>query len=316
MRAEFVYVANAFSNSVSAYHIDPATGALKFVAGSPFTGVSEPASVAVDLFGRSIYVANEAFLRATVSAYHIGDNGALTSVTGSPFPAGIEPTSVAVDLFGRFVYVANQAAGSVGNVSAYRIEPATGALRPVAGSPFAAGIQPLSVAVDFFGRFVYVANNGSFPFSNSGVSAYRIGDNGALTPVHGSPFATGKEPASVAVDLLGRFVYVANSFSNNVSAYRIDDYGALTAVAGSPFAAGSQPEFRGGGPLGPVRLRGKLRRQQRLGLPHRRQRGAGTHRRVALRCGDRPPFRGGGPLGSVRLRGKLVQQQRLGLLHR
>jgi 6-phosphogluconolactonase (cycloisomerase 2 family) len=38
----------------------------------------------------------------------------------------------------------------------------------------------------------------------------------------------------VAVDLLGRFVYVANS-SNNVSAYRIEPDGALTSVKGSPF---------------------------------------------------------------------------------
>jgi DNA-binding beta-propeller fold protein YncE len=59
LRAEFVYVANAFSNNVSAYRIDPATGALRQVAGSPFAGVIEPASVAVDLLGRFVYVANE-----------------------------------------------------------------------------------------------------------------------------------------------------------------------------------------------------------------------------------------------------------------
>jgi 6-phosphogluconolactonase len=45
----------------------------------------------------------------------------------------------------------------------------------------------------------------------------------------------------VAVDLLGRFAYVPNSFNNNVSAYRIGDNGALTPVAGSPFAAGTFP---------------------------------------------------------------------------
>src|ERR1700760_812226 len=39
LRAEFVYVANAFSNSVSAYRIDPATGVLRPVAGSPLLGV-------------------------------------------------------------------------------------------------------------------------------------------------------------------------------------------------------------------------------------------------------------------------------------
>ena len=43
-----------------------------------------------------------------------------------------------------FAYVAN-AGGVFGNVSAYTIDGTTGALTPVAGSPFAAGSQPTSV---------------------------------------------------------------------------------------------------------------------------------------------------------------------------
>ena len=38
----------------------------------------------------------------TVSAYRIGDNGALKSVVGSPFPAGNNPSSVAVDPRAKF----------------------------------------------------------------------------------------------------------------------------------------------------------------------------------------------------------------------
>jgi len=41
-----------------------------------------------------VYVANAG--DNTVSAYSIGANGALTPVPGSPFAAGIEPISVAV----------------------------------------------------------------------------------------------------------------------------------------------------------------------------------------------------------------------------
>jgi len=101
------------------------------------------------------------------------------------------------------------------DVSAYRIGPhfcpgtsrhfpfsdsSLGALTPVAGSPFPAGAGPLSVAVDPWGRFAYVANNGS-----NNVSAYSVGENGALTPVAGSPFPAGASPFSVAVDSWGRF---------------------------------------------------------------------------------------------------------------
>jgi hypothetical protein len=63
------------------------------------------------------------------------------------------------------------------------------------------------------------------------VFAYRVSDNGALTPVSGSPFSTGGA-SSVAVDLFGRFLYVANTGSNinslkpgSVSAYRIAENG-------------------------------------------------------------------------------------------
>jgi 6-phosphogluconolactonase len=133
-----------------------------------------------------------------------------------------------------------------GSVSAFRIDPTTGALTAVPGSPFPAGSFPRSVAVDFLRRFVYVANGGSFPSFNGSVSAYRIAENGVLTPVAGSPFPAGILPTSLAVDLLGEFVHVANqgnssvSGSNNVSAYRSEN-GVLTPVAKSPFAAGNTP---------------------------------------------------------------------------
>jgi 6-phosphogluconolactonase len=85
-------------------------------------------------------------------------------------------------------------------------------------------------------RFVYVANAGS-----NNVSAFRIAESGALTPVVGSPFPTGSDPRSLAVDLFRRFVCVANALSNNVWVYRIGANGALMPVAGSPFPAGSDP---------------------------------------------------------------------------
>jgi 6-phosphogluconolactonase len=73
--------------------------------------------------------------------------------------------------------------------------------------------------------------------SASNVSAYTIDSStGALTAVSGSPFPAGTYPFSVGVAPLGKFVYVANDFSNNISAYTINmSTGALTAVSGSPF---------------------------------------------------------------------------------
>ncbi len=72
-----------------------------------------------------------------------------------------------------------------GNVSGYTIDAASGALKPMAGSPFTTGTYPDGVAVDPKGKFAYVANNGS-----DNVWAYSIDStSGALKPVKGSPFA-------------------------------------------------------------------------------------------------------------------------------
>jgi 6-phosphogluconolactonase (cycloisomerase 2 family) len=194
LRAQFAYVANQEGNNVSAYSIG-SNGALMPVPGSPFAADSGAVSVAVDPTGKFAYVANN--FANNVSGYSIASNGALTPVPGSPFAGG--GFSVAVDPTAQFVYVANGSA-----VSAYNIA-SNGDLTPVPGSPFAAAgaFSSWRLAVDPTGKFVYVTNNSGPPSGNT-VSGYSIASNGALTPVPGSPFATGFAPYGVAVDPNGQ----------------------------------------------------------------------------------------------------------------
>src|SRR5437762_2088674 len=104
---------------------------------------------------------------------------ALTSCGGHGGGGGGAPAATP-----KFAYVANQFSN---NVSAFTINASTGALTPVAGSPFVAGTHPVSVTVDPSGKFAYVAN-----FSSNNVSAFMIdAASGALTAVAGSPFAAG-----------------------------------------------------------------------------------------------------------------------------
>jgi hypothetical protein len=79
----FLYVANEFSGSVSAYTIG-SNGALTQLSGSP-----NPFGVAVSPNGSYLYVTNIG--SNNVSAYSIGSNGALTALSGSQFPAGTNP---------------------------------------------------------------------------------------------------------------------------------------------------------------------------------------------------------------------------------
>ena len=175
-----------------------------------------------------------------VSAYSIGANGALTPVPGSPFAAGNAPDAVAVDPTGKFAYVATEHH----NVWAYSIG-ANGALTRVKGSPFAAGNGPVFVAVDPTGNFVYVANEGD-TLTNSSVSAYSIGANGALTRSQVRP---SKQMGTGRLGSLGSNGQVRLRGKHGLYPHRLQHLGLQhrgrrgppTPVPGSPFAALSAP---------------------------------------------------------------------------
>jgi len=208
----FAYVANVVSGDVSAYSINAATGALTPVPGSPFAvgerNMNE--SVTVNPAGTFVYVAsvgvndgNYPHRKDSISAYSInGTTGALTEISGSPFAAGKTPVAITVNPAGTFAYVANQFTGYEGHngtISAYRINATTGALTEIPGSPFTAGIEPTSIAVDTAGTLAYVTNQGNFG-GNGSISAYRIdAATGALKPVAGRPFMTGTRPDSITI---------------------------------------------------------------------------------------------------------------------
>jgi 6-phosphogluconolactonase len=144
----------------------------------------------------------------------------------------------------RFLYVANRGAG---DISGYAINPKFGMLTPIAGSPFAAGSNPVAIAVDPTGAYAYVVNQLS-----ANVSAFTINrTTGALTAA-GAPVGTGSNPTSVAIDPSSSYVYVtSNGNGGTVSVYTISaGTGVLTAVAGSLTATGRSPSAVTVDPLG------------------------------------------------------------------
>jgi 6-phosphogluconolactonase len=145
----------------------------------------------------------------------------------------------------RFLYVANRGSG---DVSAYTIDAASGNLTPIAGSPFAAGGNPVAIVVDPTGAYVYVVNQLS-----ANVSAFTINrTTGALMAAGAGPIGTGSSPTSVAIDPSSTYVYVTGGGSGGtVSVYAITaGTGVLTAVAGSLAAAGRLPAAVTVDPLG------------------------------------------------------------------
>jgi 6-phosphogluconolactonase (cycloisomerase 2 family) len=245
---KYVFVGNQGSNNISAFAVDAASGALTSIPGSPFAAGTSPQ--ALTLYHNSyLYVANAG--SDNLSAYTIDPTtGALTPLTPATYPTGKGPSSIAMDspipygaysagggpssiaIYG-FLYVANN--GGSNDISAFRIDAATGALTPVAGSPFAAGANPLSVAFGAGGKFLYTANPGG---TNSTLSGFSVDlTSGALSPLSGSPF-----PLSVsryiATDQTGAYLYVTTGAG--VVGYGIDaTSGALTALTGFPVGAGA-----------------------------------------------------------------------------
>jgi 6-phosphogluconolactonase (cycloisomerase 2 family) len=244
---KFAYVANAITNNISMYAINPTTGAL--MSQGTIAAGTWPSSTAVDPSGKFAYVANAR--SDDVSTYTIdAATGALTS-TGAA-AAGTFPESVAVDPSGKFAYVADTVGCVVpglGDVSMYTINAdGTLALKGTIGP----GPCPSSVAVDPLGKFAYAANEGDCgDFLVGSVSIYKINPafDGILSLT--GTIDAGACPVSVAVapDPSGRFggfAYVVDSeiapFFNGVFMYTIDPTtGNLTPIGSGRVVSGTQP---------------------------------------------------------------------------
>lgn len=72
------------------------------------------------------------------------------SLPGSPFPTiGSQPNKFTYANSGAYLYVVHVSTTdptTPGNVSGFRVDPATGALTPVPGSPFVGGNFMVSIA--------------------------------------------------------------------------------------------------------------------------------------------------------------------------
>lgn len=146
----------------------------------------------------------------------------------------IVPTGVNVLPSGAYVYVTaydSSVTPNVGYVFAFAVGSG-GVLSSVAGSPFAAGVLPSSIASDSTGTYVYVTD-----YSRGLLRGYTVA-SGALTPLSSGPFKTGTAPSAVVLDQAFSFAYVANSTDSTVTAYSVSN-GALTAVG--TYTVGLQP---------------------------------------------------------------------------
>lgn len=182
-QSQFVY-ATEFEGStgqpggVAAFTIDPNTGVLTNVSGSPFsTGpVGSPGQIVYDAArGPFVYVAlsNPPSFQNLIAGFSVDQStGALTPVPGSPFAAASTATLV-LDPSGQFLFTGNSGTNLVG----FKVE-ADGSLTALPGVTAIA-----SPPFVFSGNHLYTGS------AAGTIAAFNLDETtGALTPVAGSPF--------------------------------------------------------------------------------------------------------------------------------
>lgn len=223
---DLLYASNGNGSSVSVFLIDETTGALTPVIGSPFATGGCPTGLACTPGNGRLYVGN--FCANSISIFDVDPmTGALSVNAASPYllPGGsTNPFDLELDATGTRLFVTQDLSNDVG---VFDIGP-SGALTPVAGSPFAAGGNEHGGALRPDGAFYYVANLGS------SIGAYGVSGGGALSPLAGSPFAFAVSDLAVTPD--GAFLLASNTGAGKVGVFAVNPVSGIpSAVAGSPF---------------------------------------------------------------------------------
>jgi len=225
------YVTLPQTGSVGLLKITDTTGAIAVAAETPPVENASPTGLALHSSKKFLFVANSG--ANTISVFNIASDGTLT-ISGTPTPAGSGPRGMVLDPSGQYLLVTNTVSN---NISVFSVNSGTGALTAV-GSPVDANNGPTEILITPSGKFVYVTNP-SIGF----ITAFTFAA-GVLSPVPGSPFASGAGVSAMAVESGEHFLYAANTTANTISGFAINSTtGRLTLVPGSPFSstAGSGP---------------------------------------------------------------------------
>ena len=155
--------------------------------------------------------------------------GSLKTIGGSPFQAQQGPTAIVINPAHTFGYVSNASANTI-----------TGYSFDLNGSMIANGSQPtgpnpVALAIDSGGKFLFVANQGTpVPnFAAGYLSVFSIGADGMLTPVQAqvplpilqcpAPQAQPcPAPVALAITPAATFLYVADQTQNLIFTFALD----------------------------------------------------------------------------------------------
>lgn len=228
-----LYAVNQGDGTISAFTINPGTGNLTLLAGSPFLidGLSGDFSIAPSPNGAFLFVTDDS--ATVIRAYSISATGTLSQIPGSPFQTGNSWLGLKVSANGRFL-LAGETSGN-GGVGVFSIEP-NGSMRAVAGSPFAGSGPSTGVTVNCASTLAFHIDN------QQAIDVYNMSSDGSLNPLPGSPFQTVTGfNAGLTLSPNNQSLFVTDPFGNNgasdISSFAVGKGGALTPAPGSPYPA-------------------------------------------------------------------------------
>lgn len=178
---KYLYVtASNLGTEVAAFAIG-ATGTLSPVVGSPFAiSIAQLEGEPTGLF--LLGVTGNGANNGVGTDNHIyvfsidQTTGAIAQVTGSPFATVFIPASLTVHPNGKFVYTFDATVSGASSAEGYLINPTTGALTPLLGSPFTA-VTATHGQFDQSGLFLFTQPNSALAVAGVNTTT------GALTSI-------------------------------------------------------------------------------------------------------------------------------------
>jgi 6-phosphogluconolactonase (cycloisomerase 2 family) len=231
----FLFTSNQVG-SVSGFSINPATGCLIAVSTTPTDATAR--GLTIDRSGQFLYVVTGG---GGIDLFSIALNGTLTRLAIGGFNTG-STTMLAVKASPSTDVLIATDGGSSNNFITFTINTSTGALTPITTT--AGGSSPPNPSAIAFNSPLnsttppfYIANTASNNFTaNSIAPDATIGLSSQLVSD-----STG--PVDMAVDPLGKFLYVANNGSSTVSAFNAAiNASNFNSVFISSMTTGSGPE--------------------------------------------------------------------------
>lgn len=138
----FLYTVLTAANSIAGFVKDSATGVLTPIPGSPFLSESgsNPQTTAIDVHpsGQFLYAFN--WNAGNISVFSIDSSTGVLSPAAGPYATPSAEGTMKIDPSGKYLYLTaygtGQSSGFIDSMLIYSVNPTTGALKQISGSPF------------------------------------------------------------------------------------------------------------------------------------------------------------------------------------